>query len=415
MSLFLNKLAKSSSLLIIGTILSGMMGYAYQVLLGRMLGVNDYATLSALLALYAIFSTPLATIMMIVSRKVSEYRAIANLGELFYLFKKVNFYGLIAGILFFLVFWLVSPALRAYMKLESVATLYMLGILASLTIFPMLNNAFLQGMQKFIWFSTLGTCNVFFKIIFSYLLVILGYGIIGAIIGIIFSFILITIVGYIILNISFEKTSSKNKSDLKGMGIQGIAPICIANLAFILMTQLDVILVNYYFPPEDAGIYAAASIMGKAVMYLPSGIALAMFPMVVESHTKNESSSYLLVQAVKLTSVLCGLGALFYFAYGEQVILLLYGERYVNAGYVLKYFGVSIFPMTLVMVAEQFLIAKGRVLFAYLFAAMAPLQLIAIYFFHQSLLTVVFIMGVSGLCSATIGYWMLWKTFDTGK
>ena len=54
----------------------------------------------------------------------------------------------------------------------------------------------------------------------------------------------------------------------------------LANTFFGVMTQADVILVKHHFPPGEAGLYASASIMGKAVMYLPTAIIMALFPMV---------------------------------------------------------------------------------------------------------------------------------------
>jgi len=90
---------------------------------------------------------------------------------------------------------------------------------------------------------------------------------------------------------------------------------------------------------------------------------------------------------------------------------LLYGEDYRGAGEVLKYFGFAILPMALVLVAENFLIAKGRVLFAYLFAFTAPLQLAAIHFYHDSLQMVVAVVGASGLLLALLGYGLLWRAF----
>jgi len=111
-----------------------------------------------------------------------------------------------------------------------------------------------------------------------------------------------------------------------------------------------------------------------------------------------------------LTTLLSGAGAVFYFLFGEEIVVLLYGEHYRGAGVVLKFYGFAIFPMALVLVAEHFLIAKGRVLFAYLFLFIAPLQLIAVYFFHDSLQMVVAVMGVSGLILVLLGYGLLWRT-----
>ena len=147
-------------------------------------------------------------------------------------------------------------------------------------------------------------------------------------------------------------------------------------------------------------------------MYLSGGIVIALFPLVVEKHTLKEKNSHLLVQAVGLTLALCGFGALFYFFFGEQIIALLYGQDYQRAGVVLKFYGLIMIPMALILVAENYLIATGKVLFAYLFLALIPFQLAAIYFYHDSLLQVITVMGLFGCIQAIIGYVLLWKAFQ---
>lgn len=404
--LFFNKLASASAWLFLGTIVGGILGYAFHVLMGRMLTPIEYALFSTMMALYSVFATPLGTLMMVISRKVSEYRAQQDTGSLTHFFYSINTRSAAIGGLLIGICFLFSPQLQAYLKAPSAIPVYLLGVLLFLTIFPTINNAFMQGMQKFEWYSALGSLSVLLKIVFSVTLVWLGYGVAGAIGGIILAYLVILSLTYGVLY--HPLTGGRYKPSLKThLSLKSAWPVLIANLAFAAMTQFDMVLVNYYFPAHEAGLYAAASILGKAVMYLPSGIALALFPMVAESHALKQSSAHLLFQAVGLTAVLCAAGAIFYYLFGESIINLLYGESYRGAGEVLKLFGFAIFPMSLVLVAEYFLIAKGRVLFAYLFVIVAPLELVAIHFYHESLQMVVVIMGISGLLLTFLGYGLL--------
>ena len=185
----------------------------------------------------------------------------------------------------------------------------------------------------------------------------------------------------------------------------------VANLAFAAMTQLDMVLVNWYFSPVQAGTYAAVSVLGKAVLYVPGGIVLALFPMVAENHSKNKSSSLILLQAVSLTGALCLGVALVYWFFSEPILRVMYGNAYIEGAILLKWYGLAILPMSLVMVAEYFLIAKGRIVFAWLFLAISPLQIYAIYRWHESLGSVILIMGCFGLILAISGYFLLWRIY----
>lgn len=407
--LFFSKLARASAWMFLGTVVGGILGYVFQVLMGRMLSTQEYALFSGMMALFAVLSTPLGTLMMVVSRKVSEYRARQDSGSITHFYYSVSIRTAVVGVCLLGGYLIFATQIQFYLRAPNIGSVYLLGVLLFLNAFPVISNAFLQGLQRFSWFSAMTAFWVLMKIACAGLLIWLGYGLMGAIGGIVLATVVLWAINYGALYRSLAQ--GKNKPYQTGhLLFKPALPVLVANVAFAAMTQLDMVLVNFYFPAHEAGLYAAASILGKAVMYLPGGIALALFPMVAENQARNQSSAYLLLQAVGLTTLLCGAGAVFYFLYGEWVIVFLYGESYRGAGEVLKFFGFAILPMALVMVAEHFLIAKGRVLFAYLFAFIAPLQLVAIHFYHESLQMVVAVMAASGVLLMTIGYGLLWRS-----
>jgi len=406
--LFYGKLARASAWMFIGGIAGGLLGYVFQVLMGRMLSTQEYGLFSAMMALCAVLAAPLGTLMMVVSRKVSEYRTRQDSGSITHLYYSINIRTAVVGTLILGGYLFLVPQIQFYLKVPSIIPVYLLGTLLFLSYAVVINNAFLQGLQRFIWLSANGAIAVLFKIIFSAVFIWLGYGVAGALGGA----ILAVIAGWIITYGALHRSLGEGRGlpfQTEHLSIKPALPVLAANVAFATMTQLDIVLVNYYFPAHEAGLYAAASILGKAVMYLPGGIAMALFPMVAENHARSQGSAHLLLQAVGLTTLLSGAGAVFYFLFGEEIVVLLYGEHYRGAGVVLKFYGFAIFPMALVLVAEHFLIAKGRVLFAYLFLFIAPLQLIAVHFFHDSLQMVVAVMGASGLILAILGYGLLWS------
>ena len=408
--LFKGRLVRASAGLFVGGIVGGMMGYMFQVVMGRMLSTVEYGLFSAMMALNAILGAPLSTLMLVVSRKVSEYRAKEDNGSITDLYFSINIRTLIAGALVLGLYLFFAQQIQIYLHAPSVIPVYLLGVLLFLTFPTAINNAFLQGMQVFGWLSASTSLGVLFKLACSSWFIWMGYGLSGAVGGVVAAFLVLWLVGYGVLHQPLAQ-GRKNIYQAAHLSIKSATPVLIANVAFATMTQIDIVLVNYYFSPHEAGLYAAASILGKAVMYLPGGIVTALFPMVAESHARKEASAHLLFQAVILTAVLCGASAIFYYFFGEKIIALLYGQSYREAGEVLKYFGIAMIPMALVLVAENFLIAKGKVLFAYLFLAVAPLQLTVIYFFHQSLQMIVAVIGISGLILAISGYGLLWRAF----
>jgi hypothetical protein len=83
---------------------------------------------------------------------------------------------------------------------------------------------------------------------------------------------------------------------------------------------------------------------------------------------------------------------------------LFYGQKYQGAAELLELYGFAMLPMALVMVAEHFLIAKGRVVFAYVMMIGIPFVLFAAYTYHASLIDMVYVFAAGGLALLMVGF-----------
>lgn len=408
--LVFSKLVRASTWLFTGGFTAGVLGYFFQILMGRMLSVSEYGILSALLAMMMVVGAPMATLSMIVARRVSTFLYENDKSKLSYLFYWINrklFFLAVAIIIFFI---LNTKTLQNFLSINDSTHLYLLLIILLIS-FPLaIFNAFFQGLRFFKWLSFSGILTSVFKIIFAPILVFLGWGVSGALGGIVLSTLIVLFLNYVILHPSLSE-KKLNDPVITEFLFKSSLPVLLANVAFAFMSQIDMILVKYYFTEHDAGIYASASILGKAVMYFPGGVAMALFPMVATNHAGGISSKNLMVQAVSITLFLSVIGALFYYFFAESIILMLLGNDFIEAANILRYYGFAIAPMALIMIAEYFLIAMGKVLFAYLFIVVAPLQFIAIYYYHDTLMNVVTVLFVSGITLVMLGYGLLWGEF----
>ena len=316
--LFYGNLARASAWLFIGGIANGILGYTYQILMGRMLSTAEYGLFSAIMALFNVLVTPLGTLMMVISRKISQYRAKYDYGSIVHFYHSITLQTAIFAALILGVLLLFAPQAQAYLNITDISQVYLLGVLLFVAPLPSVNNAFLQGLQRFKWLSSSNSLTTFSKIIFAILLVWLGYGVSGTL----YSTILAYIASWLISYYALKKPLSEGRGlpfQNAHLSLKPAIPVFAANLTLTALTQLDIVLVNFYFSPHEASIFAAAAILGKAVMYLPGGIALALFPMVSENHTRGQGSAKLLLQALLLVAILCGAGATFYYLFGQWI------------------------------------------------------------------------------------------------
>jgi O-antigen/teichoic acid export membrane protein len=291
-----------------------------------------------------------------------------------------------------------------YLNLSDVVGFALFQMFLILSIFNAVNSAFFQGLQNFICIAFLGVLAVVLKIFISGGLILAGLQLNGALLGIVGSLLLVLSIGTVMLINQLPDADIKVNFRLRLTIFKQSYPVFVAAIATAAMTQLDMVLVNWYFTAKEASLYAAASVLGKAILYLPGGLIVILFPMVSELKARGENGFRIFRQAFIATIICCGAVSTLYFFFSDFIINIFFGQRYDGAGNILKWYGFAILPMTLVLIAEHYLIAKGKVLFAWLFLAVAPLQILAIYFWHSQLLVVLLCMGIFGGLLALIGY-----------
>lgn len=405
-SLIRVQLINAGGVMFIASMLGGALGYAYQIVIAKILSPSDFGLLSAILALWGVATVPLAAYSMLLTRNIAAFYARSNITAVTFVYWKGWQHLGIASIIFCVTFVFTAPFLQAYLKAPSLLPVIFFGLLMVVTIFTPVNASLLQGVHNFRWLALNGLIGQSGKLILGVIFIYLGWSVAGALGGMILT-VLITF----ILNINvIRKYLTKLDSSVSitwSDSVGTILPVFIANLTFAIMSQFDMILVKAYFTAEEAGSYAVASVFGKTVMYLPGALVLALFPMVAKNEALERSSLALLLQGLLVTVILSLIGGAFFYLLGDELITWLYADKYTVAGTLLQFYSFAMVPMAIVMVVEYFLIAKRRVLFAYLMLLAAPLEIILIHNFHSSLMQVIWIMGFCGWGLVLVGFSML--------
>jgi O-antigen/teichoic acid export membrane protein len=179
----------------------------------------------------------------------------------------------------------------------------------------------------------------------------------------------------------------------------------LANLAFALMTQFDLVLVKHLFPPETVGTYAVAAILGRAVMYLPSGLVLALFPLVAENHVLNRNLTAVLWKALVYTLLLCGCGTLVYWLFPHFVLRVLFDGKYLEAAPLLAYYGIVMLPLALLMITMNFHIARGHNGVWVVITVGVTLEMISILLWHENLRQILRAVFAGGIAALLLSLW----------
>jgi O-antigen/teichoic acid export membrane protein len=197
--------------------------------------------------------------------------------------------------------------------------------------------------------------------------------------------------------------------DWRGL-LRQVTPLLLAFLGFQILFTADTLLVKSYFSAEDAGFYVSAGTLSRALMWLVLPLASVMFPRMVHSATRGDKSN--LMGTVLLgTAVLAIAGVLGLWLLGPFVVKFVYKQSYVAvATAILPWYAAAMVPLAMGNVLLNNLLASPNSRMAQGFAilAVAAAYLFALTQFHNSLLTVLKIMGLSNLVFLGLCAWFTW-------
>ena len=145
--------------------------------------------------------------------------------------------------------------------------------------------------------------------------------------------------------------------------------LAFSSLGFIALTQLDYVIVRIACTPAQASLYSAGAVLAKAVLWLPAGITVALYPTVVAEHAGDRRSHHLLYRSLRMAFAFSGGLAVVLALWANEFVRVLYGPEYAGAAPYLRWLSLVYLPMALVLVVDNYQLALGRARFIALYFA----------------------------------------------
>lgn len=397
--------------MIIGSNATNVVNYIYHFVLGKLLGPSGYGELVALISvigLLGIIPTSLSLVIIkYVSAAKNEEQAAALISWL-----KSN--TLKVAIVFFILITLASPFLVSFLHISRIWYVFLIGASFLFSLPALVNRSVLQGLLKFK--AMIGSILIenTTKLLLAAILVYIGFGIGGAMIGLVVA----AFAGWYFSGIYLKiKKTEKNLRvpDVRPMFLF-VLPVALQTLAATSLYSSDVILVKHFFSSHDAGIYSAISTLGKIIFFGVGPIGSVMFPIVARRHSRGEDYKTVFIYSALATLFLSVAVLLIYWLFPSLVITALYNSSYLEAKNLLVFFGLfmSLFTFVTLLINYSLSLGKTKVVFLPLLAAL--MQIIIISIFHQSLFSVIAVsvvvitlLLISLLIYLSFGKGSLWK------
>jgi len=385
-SLFKDEFIKQSLMMFLASMAGCVCSYLYQVYVGRALGPEGYGVFGSLFALFYLISIFSCTVQAGAAKFISRFNASGDqdgINAFFYcLMKKSATLG-VAG---FAAFCLVSPIIANFLKIGSEVDLVILGTVILFTFVTPAAGGMLQGLQMFYWLALASFLGLAGKLFFGVALVNLGYGVTGAIGALAISALVTFLLSIYPVSAYLTRRQNGDVCSLNDLYTYSL-PAIVIMICLAAPSNLDVILVKHFFQGYEAGIYTAASVMGKIIMFLPAAITTVMFPKAAEMNCLGKSTFRLLNKCLICTCLLSGSAAAAFALY-PRIVIMIFGSGYSDAAFITMIYVALMFLFSMIIVIAQYCLATNDLIYTYLIGFFTLFEMGIITIIHETILQV---------------------------
>lgn len=360
--------------------------YLYNLLLGRILGPEQFANAAILITFLLVLSFIAMTFQLTVAKFTAGYETEKQLHFLNYV-KKAS---LIIGIVTSLAVVLFAGQLQQIFNTDSKWMFIIFGVGIPLYFLMSVNRGFYQGSKSFYKLSATYQTEMFSRLIITLLLVTLlanGSSVLiasGILISFVFGLIPFKKSGNFFTKVTLETVDRKNL-------INFIAITAFYELTQIIINNSDILLVKHYFDSYDAGLYASLALIGRLVYFVAWMFVMILLPTVVQKKKNGENTLPVLFKYVGFVSLLAVSIVTVTFFFPEFIINIMFGEAYTSISPLLwKYaMATSLFAISNVFV--YYFLSIDKYMPVALSGVFGLGQVGLIVFFHNSLNQVVIV------------------------
>lgn len=398
---------QASGLLFAMLMANNACNYLFHALVSRTLGPGEYGAFVSMLALLTVLSIPSQALQTVMARRVSVAEVAGRHAESAGLARRLLLRVLAVGAVLGLALVLVRGWVAEFFRLSSAWPLVAVGMTVLVMLAtPVLRGA-LQGAQRFGQLGANLLADGLGRLLIGGLLLALGLGTAGAVGASAAGCGLALALAFLALRSFFQASPAEAASPEPMAGFYAeLLPATAVFGAFLLLSTLDVLAVKHYFPPEGAGYYSAASIVGKAFLFLPLAVANVLFPKVSARRAQAQPAFPLLRHSLLITALaLAGCAALVWWL-APWIVWTLFGRAFVQPMTLTlaRGFSLAFTPLALVYLLIQYHLAAENRRFLWLLVADLPVLAAGLVLFHGTLPQVLWVVGGNHLLLFLAGY-----------
>lgn len=330
------------------------------IILARRLGVDSFGLWSLFLSVITlIFTLSYFGINASTKKFVAQYSGTDNLKNIFFSSIKLRF---VLSFSFSILLLISHKHIAQLLGNSDLEILFLYGIpLVFFSGFVEYFKAVFMGLHRIKYNFIINTCEFSLKL----LLVILFLYFSNSVISVVNSFSLAllgtAIVGFYLLYFNFYKDLEFTKKDFKKEILNYSYPLIFISLGFIILTEIDTIMIGYFLSSTEVGIYAIAKQIIIKLPHISLAIAMGTMPIFAKLNESNKLElrkkfyNLLKVNSVIFLFIVLGLLLLSPF-----FIPLIFGSEYIRSVLPLQILTIYLFGFATSILLSSFLNYIGK-------------------------------------------------------
>ena len=388
----------NQGLLMAALIFTNFVNFLFNAYLGRVLSFEEFSLVTLMNTLWFLVIIAVGAFSTTVNHKVAYLEASEGKGKAIAFFRQSLKQGLLIA-LGVSALWIVgSPFLAEFFHIESFVTLLLFTPVFAFSVFTAGYRGFLQGSYYFTLVAIILAGEALVKFLLAVLFVTTGLSewvYLSIPLSIVLAALLAIGASHFMVLRQEAKTAVSGESFPRGF----FAATLLFNLSAVTFLSVDIILVNHYLEPTEAGEYGLLALVGKIIYFFGSLASTFLLTFVSRNEGLSKSSKRIFSFTYAATSALVVSGVLVLGVWGDFSVPFLLGEKaHAIIPYLLPYtIALAIFTLSNIVVTYH--LARKEYLFPLAALFSSVLMATGIILSHgslESIVKVIFLSSVSG-------------------
>jgi O-antigen/teichoic acid export membrane protein len=387
-----SQLVRHGALVFGGVVVASLANYLFYILISRRAGVETYGVVTSLISAILVLCAPATVVQLIAARLAADLEVRGDLPALRKLSDGVTLWTAAFAAVFVLAGILAREPLAGFFNLTSTGPIVISAITFGLLTIVTAQRGVLQGAHRFGDYAATQTIDGITKVVVGVPLVT-PLGASGGLIGLATSSFMAFAYSMYAFRARFGKLRGPLALDRKLIA-RVVTHVGLGQVTFTVLAYYDVPLIKHAFDAHSAGLYAAASLVGRALLSVLSFVPTLIMPKATSRVAAGRSPLPLLGAALGLSAAAVGVAVVAGWLAPGAVVTLIAGRSFGEAApIVLPYLAASGALATANIVAA-YKMGLHRYDFVIPALVVAAIEIATFAFWHPTLTSAVMVLLV---------------------